>query len=270
VSVLRHAMQPRWLGYLVLAMVFALITTLFGLWQWDRRTQAVAEIDRVASNFDQPAVPYGELLGPSDSWDDSLRWRSVEVTGEYLEEQSTLVRTRPRVGQVGFEVLVPFSTLDGEILIINRGWVPTGSADDEPDLIPPPPDGVVTVVAKLFPGEPQIPGRSAPDGQVATIHLPTLAEVTGLAVDQRAYLALISESPPISPTPLLIDRPVADEGPHLSYTFQWFLFGILGFIAWGYLLREDYRGGRVSSHKRATRSDQEEEDELLDSWEKAH
>ena len=40
-----------------------------------------------------------------------------------------------------------------------------------PDAVPAPPTGEVTVVARLKPGEPALPGRSAADGQIATIQL---------------------------------------------------------------------------------------------------
>ena len=267
-NLIRHALQPRWLGYLALALVFAVITSLFGLWQWDRRGQAVAEIDRVEENFDRVAVPFDELLPEGAAWSDDYRWRSVVIEGSYLEESTTLVRTRPRIGQVGFEVLVPFETLDGRLIVVNRGWIPTGETDDEPDLVPKAPSGVVSVTGRLFPSEPVIRGRSAPEGQVATIHLSTLAQMLDSGLEQRAYLALSQEQPPVSPTPLLLDRPAADEGPHLSYTFQWFLFGLLGFIAWGYLLREDFRGAGRTDRVSSRRSDQDEEDALLDEWER--
>ncbi len=269
-SLIRHALQPRWLGYLALAVVFAVITSLFGLWQWDRREQAVAEINRVEANYDLSAVAFSELLPAGVSWDDDLRWRSVIIEGRYRPEDTTLVRTRPRIGQVGFEVLIPFGTLDGQVILVNRGWVPSGESDDVPDLVPEAPSGVVTVTGRLFPSEPLIPGRSAPEGQIATIHLDSLAETLDSSLEKRAYVALTEEDPAVSPTPLLLDRPVADEGPHLSYTFQWFLFGILGFIAWGYLLREDLRGSVRPDKARVGRSDQEEEDALLDEWEKTH
>ena len=269
-SLIRHALQPRWLGYFALAVVFAVITSLFGLWQWDRREQAVAEIDRVATNYDLASVPFGDILPAGVAWNDDFRWRSVVIEGRYRSEDTTLVRTRPRIGQVGFEVLIPFDTVDGQVILVNRGWVPSGESDDVPDLVPEAPVGVVSVTGRLFPSEPLIPGRSAPEGQIATIHLDTLAQTLGSALEQRAYVALVEEDPSVSPTPLLLDRPVADEGPHLSYTFQWFLFGILGFIAWGYLLREDLRGSTRPEKARARRTDQEEEDALLDEWEKTH
>ena len=266
-SIVRHALSPRWLSYLALAVVFAVITTLFGLWQWDRRGEAVAEIERVEANFDAAAVGFYELLPQGSNWSDELRWRPVVVRGEYLVEKTLLVRTRPRFGQVGFEILIPFRTSTGEVVLVNRGWVPTGADQDAPDLIPPAPNGSVSVLARVFAGEPTIPGRSAPEGQVATIHLPTIAEITGEPVDQRAYLALTEEDPASVPTPLLVERPAADEGPHLSYSVQWFLFGALGFVAWGYLLRDDYRrsAGLVDKPvKPKAASDQDIEDDILD------
>lgn len=272
-SIVRHALSPRWLGYLSLAVVFAVITTLFGLWQWDRRGQAVAEIERVEANYDAEPVAFSELLPPGATWSDDLRWRPVVVEGRYLLDEQLLVRTRPRFGQVGFEILVPLVDGNGQAWLVNRGWIPTGEARDEPDLVPPAPAGSVTVVGRLFAGEPAIAGRSAPEGQVATIHLPTVAELTEAPVDQRAYLALTSESPAVTPMPLLLERPSPDEGPHLSYTVQWFLFGALGFVAWGYLLRDDYRrqAGLVTDKPpRKSRSDQEVEDELLDRMEARH
>ena len=266
-NLIKHALSPRWLGYLGLAVVFGIITSLFGLWQWDRRGEAVAEIERVEANYDAQPVSFEQLLPPGEQWSDDLRWRPVVVEGSYLTEHTVLVRTRPRLGAVGFEVLVPFRDQSGTVVLINRGWIPTGETRDEPDAIPVPPEGFITVEARAFAGEPTIPGRSAPSGQVATIHLPTLAEMTVPTLEQRAYLALSDESPRTSPMPLLLNRPAPDEGPHLSYTFQWFLFGILGFIAWGYLLRDDYRrntGAEATPKRSRVKSDQEIEDELLD------
>jgi len=266
VSVWRHAVSAKWLAGFGVALLFAAITTMFGLWQWDRRGQAVAEIERIETNFGQTPVAFTELLGQRQPWSDDLRWRPVVVEGVYATEEQHLVRTRPRGGAVGFDVVVPLVSSDGAAVLVNRGWVPTGEAQDLPDAVPRAPEGVVTVTGRLLPGEPDIPGRTAPDGQLATINLERVTQATGIAVDTRAYLALMSEQPGVTPTPVLQPRPALDEGPHLSYTFQWFLFGLLGFIAWGYLVREDFRRGldRPVQSSRKRPSDQDIEDALLD------
>ena len=266
-SLLRLMVTPRWLIALGVTLVFALVTALFAQWQWDRRGQAVTEMERVDKNYGQTPVAIGQLLPDSESFDDDDKWRPVVVEGEYRPEEQLLVRTRPRGGTVGFDVVVPLVTSDGQAYLVSRGWVPTGEAQDSPDLIPAPPRGVVEVVARLIPGEPRIAGRSAPEGQLATINLPEASQKTGLALHQGAYLALEAELPAVSPTPLPMPRPQLDEGPHLSYTFQWYLFGILGFVAWGYLIREDYRhrqGLGTPVPKKSTPSDQDIEDALLD------
>jgi cytochrome oxidase assembly protein ShyY1 len=266
-NVMRLALSTRWLVGLVLTVVFALITTLFGLWQWDRRGEAVAEMERVESNYDQAPVTINELLTDGRGFDPDTKWRPVTLEGEYQADQQLLVRTRPRGGQVGFDVVVPFVTEGGDAYLVSRGWVPTGDEQDGPDLVPPPPTGRVVLVARVLPGEATIDGRGAPEGQLATVNLEQAAQATGFALYPHAYLAMASETPSVSPTPLRQQKPMLDEGPHLSYTFQWYLFGILGFIAWGYLLREEFRRRQgIARPKDASkaRGDQDFEDALID------
>lgn len=270
-SLVRHAFTARWMAYFAAAVAFAVVTSLFGLWQWDRRSEKIAEIERVEQHFDQAPQAFSDVLPAGVQWDDNLRWTPVVVSGRYLPKEALLVRTRPRYGQVGFEILVPFTTEEGVTLVVNRGWIPTGENQDSPDFIPPTPTGTVEVVGRLFASEPIIAGRSAPEGQVATIHLEQIQDITGLPVDPRAYVALSTETPSVSPMAALLERPAADEGPHLSYTVQWFLFAALGFVAWGYLLREDYRliTEGPAREKPQRRTDQDEEDEALDRIEAA-
>ncbi len=227
-SVWRLMFTRRWLIALAVTILFAVITTLFAQWQWDRRGQAVLEMERVETNYDREVVSIEQLLPDGRSFDPADKWRPVATQGEYRSDQQLLVRTRPRGGTVGFDVVVPFISTTGQTYLVSRGWVPTGEERDFPDLVPSAPAGNVQLVARLLPGEPQIAGRGAPEGQLATINLAEAAEKTGLDIHQGAYLAMDSESPSVSPTPLPLQRPQLDEGPHLSYTFQWYLFGILG------------------------------------------
>lgn len=257
------ALSPRWLGYLALAIVFALVSAVFGVWQWDRREEAVSEIRLIQSNYDQPAQPLGDVLGAVPEWDDQLRWLPVALEGTYLPDEQLLVRTRPRSGQVGFNVLVPLETATGDVFIVDRGWVPTGETRDEPDFIPLPPTGTIDVVARLFPSEPELRGRSAPTGQVATVALGLIDSMMDQTVHTQAYGQMVSESPAsdVRPLPALI--PIPDEGPHLSYSIQWFVFAALGFVAWVYLFSQEYRYGPAERSKKPARkrgADEEFED----------
>jgi len=272
----RFLFSRRWAGYLALTIVFALVCVLLAMWQLARRDEAVAEINRVAANFDAQPTPLADVLPELDSYDVSQEWLTVSMTGTYLVDDQVLVRNRPLGGDIGFDVLVPFRTDNGDVFIVDRGWVPTGQEQDVPDAIPAAPAGPVTVVARLKAGEPHLDNRGAVAGQIATIELPVLADQVGLPTYTAAYGLLASEDPAPVERPTAVTKPVPDEGAHLSYTFQWFCFGLLGFVGLAYIVRQEYRrineddpeeqerAAERERRKRAKKSDAEIEDELLD------
>ncbi len=158
---------------------------------------------------------------------------------------------------------MPFRDVDGRVFIVDRGWVPVGNDQDSPDVVPAAPSGEVTVVARLKPSEPVLPGRSAPDGQVASIALPGIAELLAAPTYVGAYGLLVSEDPGVAVRPQATPRPEPDEGPHLSYAFQWFLFAVLGFVGLGVAVRQDLRDPDAAPRPKR-RTDSEIEDELVD------
>ncbi|MDX2024846.1 SURF1 family protein [Microcella sp.] len=271
-SILSLALTRRWLGWLAFTTVFAVVCVGLAQWQWARRVEAVAEIRVVAQNWDAAPVALREVLPGDAPLAPAAEWTPVVLEGEYLVDEQVLVRNRPLAGRPGFEVLTPLLLASGEVFIVNRGWLPTGEAQDSPDVVPMPPTGRVDVIVRLKPGEPTIAGRGAPEGQIATIHLPDLAErIDDGAVVTGAYGLLDSESPAPAERPTAALRPAPDEGPHLSYTFQWYLFALLGFVGFGWALRHEYRALRadetgVPIEPRARRrpSDADIEDEILD------
>lgn len=235
------AISRRWFGYLALVVVFAIACSLLAVWQLARRDEARAEIDRVEANWEAEPRPLGDVLPELDSFDADQKWIPVVLNGEYLTDEQVLARGRPRDGNPGFEVLVPFQLDDGTVFIVDRGWLPVGNTGDSPESVPGAPEGRVTVVVRLKAGEPTVAGRSAPEGQIATVHLPDLAERVGEPTYTGAYGLVASEDPAPAVAPLQQVKPSPDEGPHLSYAFQWFVFGIMGLIALVWAVRQEYR-----------------------------
>ena len=272
----RFLISRQWAGYLALTIVFAIICSGLGVWQLARRAEAQAEISRVETNFDAEAVPVTEALPSLDSFEESQKWLPVELTGTYLRDEEILVRNRPLNINPGFEVLTPLLLTDGDVFIVNRGWVPTGEDQNAPDSVPAAPAGEVTVIARLKQGEPSLAGRSATGNQIATINLTEIAERLGTDTYTGAYGLMKSEDPATADRPTAVTRPVRDEGPHLSYAFQWFVFALLGFVGFGFALRQEYRAvnadapderaraaARAEKAARRERSDAEVEEELL-------
>lgn len=273
----RFAFSRRWFGYLAVTVVFAIACVALSNWQIARRDEAAAENTLVETNFGSDPVALPELLPTTDAWDDTLKWRPVSVTGTYLTDEQLLVRNRPLNGNPGFEVLTPLRLTDGSVFIVDRGWLPTGSAQDTPDIVPAPPSGTVTVVARLKAGEPRLGDRSAPAGQIATVELDDIAAGLGTTTYTGAYGLLDSEVPAPSERPVAATKPSEDEGLHISYAFQWILFGVMGFFGLGWAIRQEYRtvnsddpdemqraARREAKKAQRARSDDEVEDAILD------
>lgn len=267
--------SARWARYLALATLFAIACGLLSWWQLARREDKVAEIQRVEQNYEAPAVPLQSVLPDLDTFDPDDEWLRVEVSGVY--EDQLLVRNRPMSGKVGFEVLAPLRLEDGTVFLVDRGWVPPGEDSAYPDSVPAAPQGQVSVTARLKPGEPTLPGGTTAQGVLASIQLDEVESILGSAVYGEAYGLVASESPSVTDNPIPAARPEPDEGPHLSYAFQWVIFAIIGFAGLGVAIRQEYRyrnaedpvekerAAKRELRRQARRTDDNVEDALLDS-----
>jgi len=278
VSAWKFAFTRRWAGYLALTILFAAVCSGLGVWQLARRTEALVEVSKIDANYDASPVQLAEALPTLDSFSESQKWLPVTMTGTYLADDELLVRNRPLNVRPGFEVLTPLRLNDGTVFVVNRGWLPTGDRQDAPDVVPAPPTGQVTVVARLKAAEPTFNNRTATGNQIATINLTDVAGRLGQPTYTGAYGLLDSENPaPTETRPTAVVKPIRDEGPHLSYALQWFVFGLIAFFGLAWSLREEYRSvnaadpaererADVRDRKRAAkpRDDAEIEDELLD------
>ncbi|RLK49578.1 SURF1 family protein [Microbacterium telephonicum] len=274
----------RWGGYVAFAVVFAIACAWLSHWQFDRNAGREEQLSLIATNYDADAVALDELIPPGDEYSPGLQWHPVTLVGEYLPDDTLLARNRAHGGTSAFEVLVPFRTDDGRVVVVDRGWIPPGADQALPDEIPAPPSGETTVVVRLKTGEP-LPssGRSAPEGQVPTINVPLIAEAIDAGDDvlAGAYGLLVSEDPAPAASPQPLEAPSDDPGPHLSYAIQWILFAVMGFVFIWYMIRTEIRHRREDAEDAATVAagetpaprvrtrrrrdrDAEEEDELVD------
>ena len=250
----RFLFSSKWLGYLLLAAIFATACVLLGRWQMDRRAETLAEINRVVSNYSATPVPFAQARDQFNQLDPAKEWTQVELKGTYDTAGERIVRNRPLNGQPGYEVVVPFRLTTGETVVIDRGWLPIGNKNPgSPDSVPSPPPDEVTAVVRLKHGEPELQ-RGAPEGQLASIDLPTYAAQLGYPLMTGAYGQLASETPPAAEMPVAFPKPSTDEGTHLSYSLQWFAFGVLMFVGFGYAARQQARNAAIDA----------EDEELLD------
>ena len=139
----------RWLRWIALAAVFAIACGFLAQWQWNRRTQVVKVIERLDRNYDNRVMPLEELVPRPGTFALKDEYRPVEISGKYLVSKATLLRNRPHNGNPGFHQLIPFRLDSGMIIIIDRGWLPTGDRQDSPDFNPLPPAGETRLAGRV-------------------------------------------------------------------------------------------------------------------------
>lgn len=268
--------SPRWAGYLALVVAFAVVCCALGTWQLNRRAEALAEVARIDANYDAEAVPVTAALPDPAGFDVDQRWQVVALSGEYLGDEEVVVRNRPFEGSSGFEVITPFQLDDGTVFMVDRGWIAQAS-DGRPSDYAAAPSGHVQIEARLKAGEDRIAGRTSTGIEFATIDLAELADRVGEPSYTGAYGVLVQSGADAADPPLAAARPVRDEGPHLSYALQWFVFALLGFIGLGWAANQERRAlaeaSGASEPAKATREprrpprergDADVEDEILD------
>ncbi|MDH6278415.1 cytochrome oxidase assembly protein ShyY1 [Aurantimicrobium minutum] len=273
----RVAFTKRWLSYLLITAIFAGACIALSTWQFARRDEARQEIDRVLANYNSEPEALNIVLPDPQQFNPDDKWIPVEVTGKYLVDEQFVVRSRPREQVAGVEVLSPLLTDEGTIFIVDRGWLPANENPEDPYVLPSPPTGEVTVIARLKASEPSIPGREMSDGQVATIELPLIEEILGAPTYTGAYGLLARETPSASDTaPLPALKPTLEEGAHLSYALQWIMFGVLAFIGLVWAVRNELRirnaeteegqakRAAQASKRRAKPTEEDIEDAILD------
>lgn len=224
-------LTPRWLTYIAVAILAALVCGVLSNWQNHRREQRDAEIARIEANYAGPTTALTALVPDTDSpLHEDDEWKRVSLTGTYDTEDTVLARNRTNAGSAGYYVVVPFEVTSGDAagtsIAVARGWIPTDSegGTPAPDTIPAPPDGTTTVSLWVRPAQDGSKDDN-PEGLIRAID-PT--RIPGLADGyQHVYGELEAEDP--APAAALTPLPAPDTSPgsHLSYTFQWIVFGIM-------------------------------------------
>lgn len=243
-------LSRRWLGFAALALVVSIACVFLGRWQLHRYDAKDHRAELVRQNYDAAPAALTDLVpSPDSSWPESRTWRPVELEGEYLEPALTLPK-RPIEGSPADHVIAVFAAdVDGQdwLVVVDRGWYPTDSFVDhapQHEL----PSGQVSLTTHLVAAEPPSDRELSPGNLHHLNPEQVVAELTsvnpdldlaGVPVVTGAYGILAQEHPTTAEPPTPLPRPSTDLGNHLSYTFQWWVFGIGAWVAYGVMARRE-------------------------------
>jgi cytochrome oxidase assembly protein ShyY1 len=235
-------LSPKWIAFHVLVFGSIALMIWLGFWQLGRLDERQAFNATVTERIDQPPVPLDEVLGAANTDPGSVEWRQVTVTGQFLPDQIVWFN-RSQDGLAGDNVLA--ALVDGDTtVVVNRGFV---LLDDD---VPPAPTGDIEVLGRIRvpPGRQLGELTDSSDGPLAEVRRIDLERLDEQLPGELApvYLDLIGSIPNVSATdPVPVPPPTLDEGPHLSYAVQWFIFATAVFVGWVLAVRRS-----LAAHRR--------------------
>lgn len=229
VADLAFLLRPRWiLSHLFVLTLLVLMVTA-GFWQLDRLDQRRERNDEIRRREAAEVVPVDDLVGPEDGEEevDEVRFRTVEATGEYDDGATVVVRNRTYDGHAGIWVLTPLTLESGDRVAVIRGFMSlTPEGDPE---VPAAPTGEVTVTGVVASAD-GFDGTAPQDISPVTDRddvLPAVLLAGGSDPAEEGWETTLRAVP----------RPDLNEGPHLSYAVQWFVFTTVGAVGYPLVLR---------------------------------
>lgn len=235
----RFLLRPRWLAFHLLVIGGIVLMISLGFWQLRRLDERQAFNAVIEARYDEPPAPLESLVADNRSDLDAVEWRPVEFTGEFLPDEEIRIVNRSQSGRSGDNVVTPVRLTGGDIVLVNRGFVPLGANGDQ---VSAPPDGIVDMVGRLHPSDERQRGQLSDRGsgdlaEAQRIDIERLAPQLPGAV-MPAYVDLLGDqSPGSAPFPEPVAAPDLTEGPHLSYAVQWFLFSAAVAVGWVLAMR---------------------------------
>ena len=227
----KNLLRPRWI---ILTFLLAILIYLFielSGWQFDRYHQRIDRNKDFVTAVAGVPIPIENV----SQLNNLKQWGKVSLSGQYLDAESKLVRKRYLKNSLGFWVLTPFQLANKEIILVNRGWIPSANSSTSELAIPSSPTQQVLIEGYLRPMEKfKANPTDLPSNQINDINI---EKFQGNIYPN--YYIQVGKSNPVEKYIGIIYLPEVSNGPHLSYAIQWILFALLLPIGWYVLLKNE-------------------------------
>jgi surfeit locus 1 family protein len=219
---------------LVISICVAAVCVRLGIWQLARRQQRLAMNERIRARIDAPAIPASRV----DRDTTKSRFSNAIVSGTPDYDHEIVLTHRGHDGAPGVDFLTPVRVAGTDTAtFVNRGWVYS-------------PDAVTVDRARwrdtvrAFSGYVDAfesrPADSVREGRIRKLSYEAIARVTPYPI-RPFFVVAIGDSAAAPPQMIRLERPKLDEGPHLSYAFQWFAFAAISLVGAGVVTARSMR-----------------------------
>jgi len=235
--------RPKWIATHLLVIALVVVMVNLGQWQLNRHNERKDFNATLVQRFDAPIQPLETLL--QDAKPEDIEWMPTALTGTYLKGEDINLVNVSQNGIAGYDAVTPMLLDDGRVVLVNRGFLPLAEA------FPPAPSGEVSLLGRVR------VSSERRTGEVSDPATGELVDVQRIDIERLqkqidgelvpVYVQLLKSTPAEAPTLSTIVDPDFSNGPHLSYTVQWWFFALCAAGGWVVLVRRELLKARKPS-----------------------
>lgn len=201
-----------------------------GLWQLDRAEQKRSLAASLEMRSKLPKLTLSAHLPDAGE----LEFRKVSAAGRFIGSKTVLIENRKHRGKSGFHVITPLQLDAGQIVLVNRGWIPGQGREV---VIPDTPDSNTALVIE---GEVSIPQSPALQLDLNTTQQEAMPHWPYLTLENYSAWSLLEIQPFMiqqaaddsSGFKRRWPQPKANDAMHIGYAVQWFAFALIVSLIW--------------------------------------
>ncbi len=219
---LRPALWPTLISLPILVLSLTL-----GVWQMERRAWKGDILDRLATNQAATPLTLDELLRG-----DPLRheYGRVKIAGTFEHGKEFHLAARSLKNKVGLQVVTPLKTEDGQVVLFDRGWIPSEKKEPSKRAEAQSAGRVeLTGIVRRSQTKGRFVPDNAPDKNVwFQVDVPLMRQLAGAPPDARLDRFFLDAD--AMPTPG--GAPVGGQtrldipNDHMQYALTWFLIAL--------------------------------------------
>jgi len=245
VSAFKFLLTPKWILLSLLCLAMLPAFQALSNWQWHRLQDRQIYNVGIQAQIDKEPVALSQLVIEGDASKTlpaDSQWRTVEMTGVWLQDEQVLVRKKSLESDLGLWVVTPLQLIDGTVVIVNRGWTAAANSAIDSPVVAQVPVGTIEVLGRVRDVQDRTKAAPTdlPDGQIDRI-IP-MEIVNGSQTLSNAYVEMTASRPESKTSEIrTLPEPEVTEGAHRSYALQWLFFEIMTVIAWIILVRNELK-----------------------------
>ncbi len=210
-----------------------------GFWQLERAEEKAGLEARWNARQSEAPVALTALAGDAP---EQLAYRRVSLRGEFLAEHYLLLDNRVQQGRFGNEVIGLLVLTDSDqVVLVNRGWVPSDPARLELPQVAEP-EGAVELTGHIYvaPGKPYLLAEQQPAPpwpvRIQALDTETLTPLVATVTDAALYPHPVRIDSG-QPGALTVAWQLVNASPekHQGYALQWFTMAAV--LAFFFILR---------------------------------